>query len=49
MHLFLIGRILNLIALLKLCAAAAQNVINADKGPYSVINEDNITYNRHTL
>jgi hypothetical protein len=40
---------LNLIALLKLCAAAALNAINADKGAYSVSNEDYIRDNRHMI
>jgi hypothetical protein len=40
------GLFFGLIALLKLCAAAALNVINADKGTYSVINEDYIIDNR---
>jgi hypothetical protein len=35
------GLIFCLIALLKLCAAAALSAINADKGTYSSINEDN--------
>jgi hypothetical protein len=43
-------RLLSLIAiLLKLCAAAALNVFNAGKGTYSVINEDYIIDNRHTI
>jgi hypothetical protein len=47
---FGIGNILFLIALLKLCAAAALNVCNAYKGTYSVINEDYIVDNRrHTI
>jgi hypothetical protein len=40
---------LGLIALLALCAAAALHVINADKGTYSVINEDYIIDDRHTI
>jgi hypothetical protein len=39
---FSIFRVLILIALLKLCAAAVLAVINADKETYSVINEDYI-------
>jgi hypothetical protein len=38
-----------LIAVLKLSAAAALHVINADKGTFSIINEDYILDNRHTI
>jgi hypothetical protein len=37
---FLFFRVLILIAFLKLYAAAALNVINADMGAYSVIDEE---------
>jgi hypothetical protein len=43
------GSLLSLIAILKLCAAAALHVSNADKGTYSVINEDYSIDNRHTI
>jgi hypothetical protein len=46
---FLIFRFLILIAILKLCAAAALIVINADKRTYSVINEDYIIDDRHPM
>jgi hypothetical protein len=35
--------------ILKLCAAAALHVLNADKGSYRVINEDYIIDNRNTI
>jgi hypothetical protein len=45
-----IWRFLILIALLKLCAAAALAVLkNADKETYSVINKDYIVDDRHTI
>jgi hypothetical protein len=49
MHHFLVFRVLKLIAFLKLCAAAALDVINADKGIYSVINEVYIIDNLHAI
>jgi hypothetical protein len=42
---FLISRVLNLIALLKLCAAAALYVINAVKGTYRQCHQREL-YNR---
>jgi hypothetical protein len=46
-HLY--GQIFVLIAYLKLCAAAALHVFNADKGTYSAVNEDSIIDNRHAI
>jgi hypothetical protein len=43
------GPLFFLIALLKLCAAAALIVINADKKTYSVMNEDYMIDYRHTI
>jgi hypothetical protein len=44
-----LGLFFLLIAILKLCAAAALCVINADKGTYSVISEEYMTDNRHAI
>jgi hypothetical protein len=43
------GMFLSLIACLKLCAAAALVVVKAEKEAYSVIIEDYIIDNRHTI